>query len=465
MILLVVARWCRYSRQLEREVLRDPRVAERLRSRCVCIRVDKDRRPDLAARYTRRGWPTLVYMDGEGRTLASDGYIEAAELLERVEALLRGTLSNQEPQRPRHAAPAALSSQILEHAARLLMENADPRHGGWGQEHKFPHSEGLDFALYFGVHGPRVELLEVLRRTLNGMQAGELHDQVEGGFYRYATRADWGAPNHEKLLESNAQRLRAYVESEALLNEPSYRATARGILEWLDGTLFDPTLGAYRGGQDADENYARLPTKAARARRSAPACDPTIYCHANAILASTLFRTAQLWDDPRLASRAERMVEFLTRELYDPQHGFSHYYDGARQLPGLLIDQAHGLHALLCSHAHSGVPQRLKQAEELVMLTVELLRAPMGGFYDTPFDAGARGSLRERQRPILENSILAEGLLELARRTENHDYHDLARETLESFAGDYKRYGHFVAGYARAVALYQWSAPSEPKSE
>jgi uncharacterized protein len=355
--------------------------------------------------------------------------------------------------------------QILEHAARLLIESADPRHGGWGQEHKFPHSEGLDFALFWGVRQPRPELLEVLRRTLNGMQAGELHDTVEGGFYRYATRADWGAPNHEKLLESNAQRLRAYVESETVLAEPSYRATALGILQWLDRALLDPTRGVYRGGQDADEAYARLPTRAARAQRTAPACDPTIYCHANAILASTLYSTAQLWEDSRLASRAERIVDFLTRELYDPQHGFSHYYDGTRQSPGLLMDQAHGLRALLGSYAHTRSPQRLAQAEELVMLAVEHLRAPHGGFYDTPFDAGARGSLRERQRPILENSILAEGLLELARRSGNRDYQDLARETLESFAGDYKRYGHFVAGYARAVALYLASTSANPKNE
>src|SRR4029079_3129008 len=80
-------------------------------------------------------------------------------------------------------------------------------------------------------------------------------------------------------------------------------------------------------------------------------------------------------------------------------------------------------------------------------------RSPSGGFYDTLHDPTARGGLRRRNQSILEDSVMAETLLRLSHIVRDKDYADTARETLESFASDYKRYGHFVAGYARAVDL------------
>jgi uncharacterized protein YyaL (SSP411 family) len=131
-----------------------------------------------------------------------------------------------------------------------------------------------------------------------------------------------------------------------------------------------------------------------------------------------------------------------------------HYWDGTYHLPGLLSDQAYTLRALIDAAQFGGTGEHLERAEMLATLAVELLRSDGGGFWDTSHDPGARGGLRRRKRSILENAVMAEALLRLSHFTRERSWADVARETLESFLGDYKRYGHFVAGYARAVDLH-----------
>ena len=83
-LLFVKASWCRWCRELEERVLGDERAAMMLEERFVCIRVDKDRRPDIDARYSKGGWPTLAWLDDTGELLASDTYLEAEDFLERA---------------------------------------------------------------------------------------------------------------------------------------------------------------------------------------------------------------------------------------------------------------------------------------------------------------------------------------------------------------------------------------------
>src|SRR5678816_4472205 len=86
-LLFVRASWCRWCRELEETVLTDPRVERILVERFVCIRVDKDRRPDIDARYSKGGWPTLAWLDDTGELLASDTYLEVEQLVQRLEVV------------------------------------------------------------------------------------------------------------------------------------------------------------------------------------------------------------------------------------------------------------------------------------------------------------------------------------------------------------------------------------------
>ena len=84
-LLFVRASWCRFSNELEKQVLVDARVQKLLSERFVALRVDKDRRPDIDARYTKGGWPTLAWLADDGELLAADNFLEADELVARLE--------------------------------------------------------------------------------------------------------------------------------------------------------------------------------------------------------------------------------------------------------------------------------------------------------------------------------------------------------------------------------------------
>lgn len=467
-LLLVRARWCRWCAELERTVLSDPRVERLLTDRFVCIAVDKDRRPDIDARYSKGGWPTLAWLDDTGEMLVADTYLEVPALVRRAEVVSdyyarhRDTIRARitEFERERAAEETALrdksgelSLSIVDHVARAVLETADPVHGGWGREHKFPHVEALDFALIRWSQTGDAEMLQLVVRTLRGMQSGQIHDALEGGFYRYATRADWSAPHHEKVLDGNAQRLHVYLEAWQVLGDESFQKTARGILSFLENVLYDPETRAFRGSQDADPVHANLRTLEERRARGAPKRDATIFTNQNAIAVSALFKAASVLGEPRLAERAHGTLDFLLQELFDPARGMYHYWDGGYHLPGLLGDQAYMLRALCDAVQHSGRNDYLKPARQIADAAIEQLASPGGGFFDTAYDPSARGGLKRRDRSILENSVMAEALLRLAALARDPDYVDTAREALASFAGDWKRHGHFTAGYARAVDL------------
>lgn len=475
-LLFVRAAWCRWSREMERVVFRDPRVERLVAELCVPVRVDKDRRPDIDARYSKGGWPTIAWLDDAGEMLGADNFLEPEEFLARIafvsetyarnreefrERLARAEVDQAEARDParresRGAAPAPatmLSLSVVEQAARTLIETADPVFGGWGREQKFPHPEAIDFLLMRWSQTGDADILALVRRTLRKIEEGEIHDTVEGGFYRYATRADWSVPNHEKMLDSNALQLHAYLEAFQALGDESFRRTAQGILTWMHGTLLDRESRAFRGSQDASPTYAHVPTLAARRAIGAPECDPTIFANWNAIAVSSLLKASTVLREPRHREQALATLDFVLDALYDERNGVYHYWDGSFHLPGMLTDQAYLLRALVDAVQVAGENRYLPVARKLADLTVERHRSERGGFYDTLHDPGARGGLRHRQISLQENSVMAEALLRLSHLVRDDDYADAARAALQSFAADYKRYGHFVAGYARAVDL------------
>jgi uncharacterized protein YyaL (SSP411 family) len=468
-LLLLRASWCRWCDELEREVLSDARVEEFVRERFVAVRVDKDRRPDIDARYSKGGWPTLAYLDAGGELIACVANLVVDALLKRLEVVAGYYAENRDSIRRRLAEAAeeswskgvlstgtegeALSREVLDWVAATLLETSDPTWGGWGTQHKFPHPEAIDFALVRWSETGDDALRKIVLRTLRNMQQGQIHDELEGGFFRYATNPDWSDPHYEKVLDSNAQRLRAYLEAYQALGEDSFRDTALGILRWMRETLLDEETGAFRGSQDASPAYSHLATIEARRAAPAPECDPTLFTNWNAMAVSSLFKAGSVLGEPEIRQMARRTLDFLLEELYDPHLGAYHYWDGTYHLSGMLSDQAYLLRALVDAAQFVGGGHYLERAEELAALTIDNLQSDGGGFWDTRHDPGARGGLRRRNRSILENAVMAEALLRLSHFTREPSWAETAEATLTSFLHDYKRYGHFVAGYARAVDL------------
>lgn len=463
-VLLVHASWCRFSRDLRERVLVDERVLEALRRDFVCVAVERDRRPDLSARYARGGWPTLAFLDEEGELFAADGFLEPEELLARLalvagywstqrEALLARLASEASLGESGAVARAELTPELLADHARALSASADPIHGGWGAQHKFPHPESLDFALLRWSHTGDEAMRKLVLRTLRNMQVGEIHDRVEGGFYRYATAPDWSGPHHEKLLDGNAERLRTYAEAYQALGDESFKATAEGVLDWMLETLLDRRTGAFRASQLADPVHAHLRTRDARATHGAPECDATVLADGNALAASALFVAGDILGRVECGEHALRALEFVLHELYERAQGVLHSWSGAAQAPVLLRDQALLMLALLDAAEHTGRARYLDLAAELAAGTVERFGSAEGGFWDTCLDAHAHGALRRRRRTLADNACMAEALLRLGCMTRELRWQALAKETLESFAGEFQRHGHAASTFARAANL------------
>lgn len=459
--LFLFARWCRFSRELEERVLSAPKIANLLTEHFVCIKVDKDRRPDIDARYSSGGWPTLAYLDESGGRLAADAYLEVAQLCTRLELVRAHYAEQREALRRRLIEPVTtelarskLDSEPVEWVARTLLETADPVHGGWGVQHKFPHPEAINFALIRWSETGDEAMRKLVLRTLRNMQQGEIHDRVEGGFYRYATAPDWSGPHHEKTLDSNAARAFAYLEANQALGDESFVATARGVLEWMMNRLFDADKRAFRGSQDADAAYAHLASVGARREHGAPECDPTIFASSNALAVSALFKAGVVLRDERWTQTARETLEFVLEELFDARLGVHHYWDGAPRLAGLLSDQVLVLRALIDAAQYTGESRWLEPARGIVTLAIQNLRGENGAFFDSRADGQARAGVLRREQSIFENAMLAEALLRLALFTAEPGDRRAAVDALAAFAGDYKRHGHFVAGYARAVALF-----------
>lgn len=466
-LLLLVAPWCRFCHEFEDGVLSDARVATLIEEHFVAIRVDADRRPDLDARFNLGGWPTLAVLLPDGRILGGTHFCEVDELVgfleranklwtedrERVEATEAPSLELPE----REARTEGLSHELVENVVTSMLDKFDHRYGGWGEGQKFAHSESIDFAMvqYSKTRAP--EMRDVIVRTLDNMAAGGIQDHVGGGFFRFASTRDWRIPHTEKVLDNNALQLRCWLEGWQLFEKPAYREAAEGTIRWLTETMRDEETGCFFGSQGDDPEYYGLVAED-RARRDGPRVDRTIYANWNAMAIISLLRASVILDRPELRGVAMQALHFLLDNLYSEQKGMYHYWDGTYHLPGVLSDQAYMIQALVVASQFSGDADLLLPAEHIAELLFETHRAPGGGFYDIPPRGIGEGSgqLRRRNRSILENAVLAEALTRLSYLSRREDFRDLARDTLQAFVQDYKQYGYYVAGFARAVDLFRY---------
>ena len=271
---------CHWCHVMERESFEDAATAALLNAHFVPIKVDREERPDLDQVYMgavqaltgQGGWPMSVFLAPDGRPFYGGTYfpdtprhgmpsfrqvLESIRLawteqraeIERsgarlVEALAAG-------QQTASAAGGLPPPETLTAAAAAIEAAFDPVNGGWGRAPKFPQAMTIEALLLRHVATGDPRPLEIARRSLDAMAAGGIHDQLGGGFHRYATDAAWLVPHFEQMLYDNAQLARAYVHAWALTGEPSYLATATGTLDYLLRELRTAD-GGFAASQDAD---------------------------------------------------------------------------------------------------------------------------------------------------------------------------------------------------------------------
>jgi uncharacterized protein YyaL (SSP411 family) len=269
---------CHWCHVMEHESFEDLETAAKMNERFVCIKVDREERPDLDAIYMdsvqemtgQGGWPMTVFLTPEGRPFYAgtyfpkedrhglpafgrvlDGVAEAwRDQREAIEEQGRTVVQRIARTSALRESPDALSEDVLVPAHSALRRSFDPRWGGFGSAPKFPQPMTLDFVLRCHLRGyPGSD--EMLETTLDRMAAGGVYDQVGGGFHRYSVDQRWHVPHFEKMLYDNAQLARLYARAWQVTHRDRYRRVARETLDYLLREMRHPE-GGFFSSQDAD---------------------------------------------------------------------------------------------------------------------------------------------------------------------------------------------------------------------
>jgi len=286
------------------------------------------------------------------------------------------------------------------------------------------------------------------------MSAGGIYDREEGGFFRYSTTRDWSIPHYEKMCEDNAKLLANYLEAYQVTGEKTFKETAQGILTYVDVNLSDQDNGGFYGSQDADEEYYKL-SRSERRERTPPRIDKTLYTNWNAMMISAYLLASVVLKNLSYRKFALRTVDLLLERSFSSRKGtYHHYFGGKRHLPGLLTDQASMIRCLIDAYQSTSDRKFLNYAETIAKFVLNNLWNDAGGFYDRPKNAEALGALKTLDKPLDENSVVADAFLRLHYLTGREKYLELARRTLEHLASSYQKYGILEATYGLAVELY-----------
>ncbi len=282
-LLDIGAVWCHWCHVMDGESYEDPEVARVLNRDFVCVKVDRDERPDVDARYQRAvqaltgqgGWPLTAFLTPEGEVFFGGTYFPPEEnhygrpgfisVLGQVAGIYRqqrDKVTESATVLRRHVAESLdeakggeVSAATVDRAAHDMARLFDVRYGGFGTAPKFPHPAAVAFLTARWYDAREDWMRQVVEKTLTGMARGGIRDQVGGGFHRYSVDERWIVPHFEKMAYDNSELLHAYLDGYAALGVPLFKDVAEGIVSWVLEVLSSEAPGAFYTSQDADVQF------------------------------------------------------------------------------------------------------------------------------------------------------------------------------------------------------------------
>jgi uncharacterized protein len=280
-LLDIGAVWCHWCHVIDRESYENPEIAEIINRLFIPVKVDRDERPDVDARYQsaisaisgQGGWPLTAFLTPDGKPFFGGTYFPPDDRQGRP-GMKRLLLAVSDAYKNRRAeidqswqaleqavakaeifkdSRGVFDPRIVDTVVESAISQFDERHGGFGHAPKFPHPGAIDLLLerYQSTRDER--LLHVAERTLEGMARGGVYDQLGGGFHRYSVDERWCVPHFEKMSYDNSELLRNYLHGYQVTAKPFYRDVAEGIISWVADVLSDQQRGGFYSSQDADQ--------------------------------------------------------------------------------------------------------------------------------------------------------------------------------------------------------------------
>ncbi len=281
-LLDVGAAWCHWCHVMARESYEHEDIARLINDQFVAIKVDRDERPDIDARYQaavsaisgQAGWPLTVFLTSEGKPYFGGGYFPPEERYGRPSfaRVLRSMAEAYQTQREDVEESAAsvieaveqnetfagggpaLDQKLLEAMLTATLQPFDARHGGFGSQPKFPHAAALDLLIDTASRpgALRDQSKQAVEITLTRMAKGGLYDQLAGGFHRYSVDERWVLPRFEKMVYDNSELLRVYAHAYQSFGSPLFARVAEETLAWMDRCLSDREHGGFFSSQSAN---------------------------------------------------------------------------------------------------------------------------------------------------------------------------------------------------------------------
>jgi uncharacterized protein YyaL (SSP411 family) len=533
---------CHWCHVMERESFEDAATAADLNRDFVAVKVDREERPDLDQVYMAAvqamtgggGWPMSVFLTPDGKPFYGGTYFppEPAHGMPAFRQVLAGVVKAWHDERDEVlAAGGRMVSSLIEHnqtvssddvPTRELLDTAtaaieagfDATNGGWGRAPKFPQPMTIEYLLRRAATTGDTRPLAVARRNLDAMAAGGIHDQLGGGFHRYATDAIWLVPHFEQMLYDNAQLARVYTHAFALTGDARYRDVAIGTLDYLlrelrrdDGTFaasqdadtegvegatfvwtaaeirevlgddaplftaaYDVTEpGNWEGrtilrrvlpiGGDAQEARlaaARERLLEVRQKRAQPARDDKALAAWNGLAIAALAEGGRL-GETRYVEAAVTAAESLVAGLLRPDGRLGRSWkDGRATGEGVLEDYADLAEGLLALYEATFDERWFVTARRLADAILDHFVDPAGGFFDTADDHEA---LITRPKDVQDNAVPAGGsmatgvLLKLAALTGETRYRAAAERAIATVVPYLARYPTGFANWLSAAHL------------
>jgi uncharacterized protein len=467
---------CHWCHVMEHESFEDEETAALMNEHFVCVKVDREERPDVDAVYMdavvgltgQGGWPMTVFLTPEGEPFYGGTYFPPEprhglpsfrELLTAVAEAWRerrdeigrqaGALT-EELRRGARVDPSRdpLTTGLLTTAVSGLRSQFDPVWGAFGNAPKFPPASALEFLLRRGE-------TEMVEKTLDSMALGGMYDLVGGGFHRYSVDREWLVPHFEKMLYDNALLVPVYLHGWLVLGKERYRQVAEETLDYLLRELRLPE-GGFASAQDADtdgvegltftwteddpvprellqpfehgrfivrgelDEETRRRLLALREQRPQPLRDDKVIASWNGLALAALAEAGRRLGRADALEAATTLAEFLLGPLSTPDGRLRRTWRvGEAKHTGFLEDYADVANGLYELHVATGDLRWLEESRRLAGLAVELFAdEERGGFFHSPVDGeqlvNRKKELDDHPTPS-GNSMLAYVLLRLSR--------------------------------------------------
>ena len=269
---------CHWCHVMESEVFEDAAIAAYLNAHFVCIKVDREERPDIDKHFQEvhkllnrkaGGWPTSIFLTPDNRPFFAATYIPPvpgpntmgfmqlirtiAPAVENNDAALFDNADAVEALLARDRAPKApveVSREVAEQFIKQARSNFDPSYGGFGSAPKFPQASTLNTLMSLYCLNGDEEIASMVLHSLDNMCAGGMYDVVDGGFCRYSVDSEWLVPHFEKMTYDNALLCEVYLRAYALFDDPYYLQIAQEIATFMSEFMLEKEL--FYSASDAD---------------------------------------------------------------------------------------------------------------------------------------------------------------------------------------------------------------------